>query len=336
MRYTIAILLSWLTINTFGQKREKTMPTELTYEQMVAHDPVMAYEDSVYYLYTTGYGVSCYSSKDLKQWHVEKPCMTALPQWLQETQPFAKMHLWAPDVIYYGGEWHIFYSSSAFGKNTSLIGHLTTKTLDPRKAEFGWQDKGKIIQSIPNRDNWNAIDPNIYLDENGKPWMVFGSFWGGIKTVKLSDDLSAIAQPEEWHTLSSRPRSFEIPSEEAGDGAVEAPFVTKYGEYYYLFVSIDYCCRGSESTYKVVVGRSKNAVGPYVDQEGKEMQYDGGTLVIEGDKKRYSAVGHCSVYNDMPCGPIFVTHAYEMESGTPKLLIKKIDWSAGWPKLMDM
>lgn len=334
---TLMIAGASLVMNAQAQENRarKERPTELTYEQMVVHDPVMAYEDSVYYLYTTGYGVGCYSSRDLKNWHVEKPCMEALPGWLTQVQPFAGMHLWAPDVIYYGGEWHLFYSSSAFAKNTSLIGHLTTPTLNPKDKEFGWKDRGMIIQSVPNRDNWNAIDPNIFLDEEGEPWMVFGSFWGGLKMVKMSKDLSAISQPEEWKTASARPRSFSYPSEDPGDGAVEAPFVTKYGGYYYLFVSIDYCCRGAESTYKVVVGRSETATGPYIDKDGKQMQFDGGTLVIEGDKKRYSAVGHCSVYNDMPVGPIFVSHAYDMENGTPKLLIKKITWADGWP-ILDM
>lgn len=317
------------------ERKHRERPTDLKVEDMVVHDPVMAYEDGVYYIYTTGYGVGCFSSKDLKNWHVEKPCMEKLPDWLTELQPFASMHVWAPDVIYYGGEWHLFYSSSAFAKNTSVIGHLTSPTLNPNNPEYGWKDKGLIVQSVPNRDNWNAIDPNIFLDEEGTPWMVFGSFWGGLKMVKLNADLSGIAKPEVWKTACSRPRSFELASEDPGDGAVEAPFVTKYGDYYYLFVSIDYCCRGAESTYKVVVGRSDKACGPYVDKDGKEMQFDGGTLVIEGDKKKYSAVGHCSVYNDMPCGSVYVSHAYEMEGGAPKLYIKKIDWSTGWPVLLE-
>lgn len=333
MRYITLFFLGLLTIGVCGQRIHRERPTDLTFEQMVVHDPVMAYEDSVYYLYTTGYGVGCFSSKDLKNWHVENPCMESLPDWLSEIQPFAKMHLWAPDIIYYGNQWHLFYSSSAFGKNTSIIGHLVNKTLNPNSPEYSWQDRGLILQSIPNRDNWNAIDPNIFLDENGTPWMVFGSFWGGIKMVKMSSDLSSIAQPEEWFSASARPRSFDISSEDAGDGAVEAPFVTKYGDFYYLFVSIDYCCRGAESTYKVIVGRSNKASGPYIDKDGRQMEFDGGSLVIEGDKSLYSAVGHCSVYNDMPCGPIFVSHAYDMNSGTPKLMIKHIDWTSGWPEL---
>lgn len=333
--FMLATFLVGMDMQAQDHKRFRERPTDLTTEQMVVHDPVMAYEDGVYYLYTTGYGVGCFSSKDLKNWHVEKPCMGALPDWLKEIQPFASMHVWAPDVIYYGGEWHLFYSSSAFAKNTSVIAHLTSPTLNPNSPDFGWKDKGLIVQSVPNRDNWNAIDPNIFLDEDGTPWMVFGSFWGGLKMVKMASDLSGIAKPEEWKTASARPRSYDLPSEDPGDGAVEAPFVTKYGNYYYLFVSIDYCCRGAESTYKVVVGRSEKATGPYVDQNGREMQFDGGTLVIEGDKKKYSAVGHCSVYNDMPCGPIYVSHAYEMDGGAPKLYIKKIDWTSGWPVLSE-
>ena len=96
---------------------------------------------------------------------------------------------------------------------------------------------------------WNAIDPNIIVDENGTPWMSFGSFWDGIKMVKLTDDMMQVAQPEEWHSLCRRERSFELDDKDPGDGAVEAPFIMKHGDYYYLFVSFDYCCRGKDSTW---------------------------------------------------------------------------------------
>ena len=58
--------------------------------------------------------------------------------------------------------------------------------------QFKWIDHGKVIQSVPNRDFWNAIDPNLIVDENQTGWLNFGSFWGGIKMVKLNADYTAV------------------------------------------------------------------------------------------------------------------------------------------------
>ena len=94
-------------------------------------------------------------------------------------------HTWAPDIIYYKGNYHLFYSCSAFGKNTSAIGHAYRRTLNPDSDE-PWTDTGAVIVSHA-RDNFNAIDPNIVIDEEGNPWMTFGSFWGDIQLVRLTE-----------------------------------------------------------------------------------------------------------------------------------------------------
>lgn len=108
--------------------------------------------------------------------------------------------------------------------------------------------------------------------------------------------MNAVAQPEEWYSLSRRKRTFELDDKNPGDGAVEAPFIMKHGDYYYLFVSFDYCCRGEKSDYKVVVGRSKTVTGPYLDKEGMPMDKGGGSLVIEGNKD-FAGIGHNSAYH---------------------------------------
>ncbi len=295
------------------------------------HDPVMAKQGDTFYLFATGEGVSVMSSKDLKTWKFEKPVFAEAPQWAVEAVKGYKGHTWAPDIIYHNGQYHLFYSCSAFGKNTSAIGHATNPTLDPADPNFKWTDHGKIIQSVPYRDMWNAIDPNIIIDENGTPWMSFGSFWDGIKMVKLTDDMMQVAQPEEWHSLCRRERSFELDDDDPGDGAVEAPFIMKHGDYYYLFVSFDYCCRGKDSTYKVVVGRSKSAIGPYVDKEGRPMAKGGGSLVIEGNAD-YAGIGHNSAYH-FDGKDYFLCHAYSVaEDGAPKLFIREMTWTPdGWP-----
>src|SRR5699024_1201891 len=153
-------------------------------------------------------------------------------------------------------------------------------------------------RSIPGRDMWNAIDPQLIIDEEGDPWLDFGSFWEGIKLVKLKSDLTGIAQPESWFTIASRKRTFGISDTLPGDAAIEAPYIFYYKGYYYLFVSYDYCCRGSNSNYKIMVGRSKKVTGAYRDKNGKLMTKGGATLVLKGNK-HYPVLGHNAVLSDM-------------------------------------
>ena len=297
----------------------------------IVHDPVMAKQGDTYYLFATGERVSVMSSKDLKTWKFEKPVFTEAPQWAVETIKGYKGHTWAPDIIYHNGVYHLFYSCSSFAKNTSAIGHATNPTLAPTDPHFKWSDHGMIIQSVPNRDMWNAIDPHIIIDENDTPWMSFGSFWDGIKLVRLTNDLTQVAQPEEWYSLCRRERTFELDDKDPGDGAVEAPFIMKHGKYYYLFVSFDYCCRGKKSNYKVMVGRSQSVTGPYLDKEGKPMNQGGGSLVIQGNAD-YAGVGHNSAYH-IDGKDYFLCHAYSnAENGTPKLIVREMTWTPdGWP-----
>lgn len=295
------------------------------------HDPVMIRHNDTYYLFCTGMGVSVFSSPDMKTWKKENPVFAEAPKWAVETIPGYKGHTWAPDISFHDGLYYLYYSVSAFGKNTSCIGVATNKTLDPSDKDFKWTDHGKVIQSVPGRDLWNAIDPNLAFDENRQPWLVFGSFWAGMKLVKLNLNLKEVAQPEEWFTVSKRPRDFKVKDEDPGPGAVEAPFIFKKNDYYYLFVSFDFCCRGKESTYKIVVGRSKDIKGPYLDKEGVAMDEGGGTLVLQGNEK-WAGLGHNSAYT-FDGKDYLIFHAYDAaDQGRPKLQITTLQWdNNGWP-----
>ncbi|MCM4157299.1 arabinan endo-1,5-alpha-L-arabinosidase [Gramella sp. AN32] len=299
------------------------------------HDPVVAKEGDTYYLFNTGKGIGVYSSKDLKDWKPEPSVFTEKPAWTDSVVPNFKNHIWAPDIIKKDSTWYLYYSVSAFAKNTSAIGVATNKTLNPKDPDYKWTDQGIVIRSIPNRDMWNAIDPNVIYDKEGTPWMAFGSFWNGLKMVKLSEELTQIAEPQEWYTIASRKRSFGIPSEDPGDAALEAPFIFKKGNWYYQFLSWDLCCRAEKSTYKVVVGRSKQVTGPYVDKDGKSLNEGGGTLLLQGNKNWYGA-GHNSVYNFDGKDYMFF-HAYDAnDKGAPKLGIKEVKWKNGWPSVEPM
>ena len=115
---------------------------------------------------------------------------------------------------------------------------------------------------------------------------------------------------------------------------VEAPFILRHGDYYYLFVSWDYCCRGTKSNYRVAVGRSKTVDGPYLGPDGTDMRDGGGKLFLEGDKKNFEAAGHCAAYH-MDGEDIFICHGYSIAHNGASILIQRpITWTAdGWPKL---
>ena len=334
MKFSIQLLTAFIVGSSFAilpVSARAAADDIITVDKVMTHDPVMIKEKDTYYLFATGQGISVMSSRDMKNWKFEPSVFSEAPQWAVELIDGYNGHTWAPDVIYHGGLYHLFYSCSAFGKNTSAIGHATTPTLDRKDPRFKWTDHGMVIQSVPNRDSWNAIDPNIIIDEKGTPWMTFGSFWDGIKLVRLTDDLNAVAEPQEWYSISHRQRSVSVKSEDAGDGAVEAPFIMKHGEYYYLFVSFDYCCRGLKSDYKVAVGRSKDVRGPYLDRDGKSMEYGGGTIIVKGDKN-WAGIGHCAAYK-FEGKYYFIAHAYSVKNdGTPMLYVRTIKWTEdGWP-----
>lgn len=320
------ILFLWwmLPLQLIAQSYQTNVPV---------HDPVMIKQDSVYYIFCTGRGISVWSSPDMKQWKKENPVFDKAPEWAVKAVPGYTGHTWAPDISFHNGQYYLYYSASAFGKNTSCIGVATNKTLNPASKDFKWIDHGKVIQSVPGRDMWNAIDPNLVMDKNNTPWLVFGSFWDGIKITRLNNELTGVSQPELWHTIASRSRNFILPDSVAGDAAIEAPFVFQKDNYYYLFVSYDYCCRGEKSTYKIMVGRSEKIEGPYVDRDGVPMNIGGGSLVLEGDKN-WNGVGHNAVVSFDGIDYI-VFHGYDAtDKGISKLRIEKLNWMRGWPVIM--
>lgn len=332
----ICILLTMLpciTLMVQGQHHfDKTFTTTTPW----THDPVMAYEDSVYHLYSTGMGIMHLTSNDRKTWTVHPtPVMSVIPQWTRDSVPGFTHHVWAPDVIRWRNRWWMAYSCSTFGKNTSAIGLISTDKL----SHAIWNDEGCIVASQGKRDNWNAIDPCFVIDDQDCPWMVWGSFWDGIQLVRL-DTTMHMAAGEKPRTIARRyaPGCKQVTpnptSKYAGVNAIEAPFIMKHDGYYYLFVSWDYCCMGPKSTYRVAVGRSKSVDGPYVDRQGTDMLLGGGTLILEGDKRQFEAAGHCAAYH-MNGEDIFICHGYQAGGKGEAVLIQRaIQWTAdGWPEL---
>jgi arabinan endo-1,5-alpha-L-arabinosidase len=297
------------------------------------HDPVMIREHGVYYLFGTGPGIATYRSKDLHTWKKEPPVFAAPPSWTTSVVAHFNGDFWAPDISLHAGTYYLFYAVSAGGKITSAIGVATNQTLDRSTRNFAWVDHGIVVQSIPYRDLWNAIDPQLVVADDGTPWLAFGSFWAGLRLVKLAPDCLRVAEPQEWRSLAKRERSVLIDDAEPEPASIEAPFIFHKNGYYYLFASWDHCCRGVDSDYKVVVGRARDLTGPYLDRNDVRMDKGGGSAVIVGNA-RWPGVGHNSVYT-FDERDYFVAHAYDAQDrGRSKLKILELKWDAdGWPAL---
>jgi len=301
--------------------------------QVDIHDPCMAREGDTYYLYSSGPGITFYSSKDMKVWKLQGRVFPGDPAWAKGVNGAFNGHIWAPDIIRHEGKYYLYYAVSAPGSISSAIGLTINKTLDPKSQDYEWKDQGIVLKSVPHRDLWNAIDPSIIVDEKGTPWMSFGSFWSGIKLVKLDPSWKAPAEPQEWYSIAKRERSVLVNDLVSGPAEIEGPFIFKKGDYYYLFVSWGLCCRGNDSTYKMIIGRSKLLTGPYLDKAGKGMAQGGGTLLLGGNKA-WPGLGHNSTYT-IDGKDYVVFHAYEAaDKGLQKLKILEIKWDeALWPVL---
>ena len=344
--FYITWVMLMIATNVFAQGHNTKDYEGKTFQKPFVHDPVMAVENGVTYIYATGMGIDELASTDGINYKAEGSVLKKIPTWTHDSVPEFKYHVWAPDIIKYHGKWYMAYSCSSFGKNTSAIGLLSNKRLADKDS---WKDEGCIIASRGARDNWNAIDPNFVIDKKDTPWLVFGSFWDGIQLVKLNNTMH-VAKGEKPRTIARRFafNTREVPESEggpkkllpgnyslnAGQNAIEAPFIFKHNGYYYLFVSWDYCCMGAKSSYRVVVGRSRNIEGPYLDNRGIDMLNGGGLPVIEGDKKTFEAAGHCAAYT-IANKDFFICHGYDIAlDGAATLIKKEIKWDNNdWPIL---
>lgn len=278
------------------------------------HDPSIIKEGNTWYGFGTGLvdenGIRVLRSDNGSNWYTAPTIFPSAPSWWGNYVPNYGKNQWAPDISYYNGRYWLYYSVSSFGSNTSLIGLLST----PSISSGQWRDDGLVIRSTSSND-YNAIDGDLVIDEEGNPWLSFGSFWSGIKLTRL--DKNTMKPTGTIYSIASRPNK-----------AVEAPHITYRNGYYYLFVSFDSCCQGVNSTYKMVVGRSTNIKGPYLDKNGISMMNGGGTIFDAGNNQ-WKGPGHSDIYNNN----IIVRHAYDaLNNGIPTLLINDLYWdSQGWP-----
>ena len=321
------LLLALLLLLTLSPAR--AMETDMS-----ARDPsTVVKSGGTYWVYGTGRGIPQFSSTDRLHWTFQGPVFSNAPAWVADAVP-ANMHnnAWAPDIHFFQGRWHLYYAYSSFGSKVSGIGVATNDSLDPKS----WTDQGLVVRTGKDT-NYNAIDPCIFLDGTGKPWLSFGSYFSGIKLIAIdpATGKSAVGDATVYN-IATRPHT--------PPNAIEASCIFYHAGYYTLFVAWDGCCAGPKSTYNIRMGRSRSVTGPYLDKAGKDMREGGGTLFLGSVDDNGSGrpiddevgPGHVGILEDTN-GP-YVSYHEEWardRGGKTTLNLSKLAWDTdGWPRLV--
>ena len=191
----------------------------------------------------------------------------------------------------------------------------------PERPSYRWTDAGFVVRSGTN-DAFNTIDPAVSQDAAGGLWLAFGSYWSGIKLLQLDSATGLRLAPDSplyslaWHS------------------SIEAAFIFYHEPYYYLFVNWGLCCRGTNSTYEIRVGRSTTITGPYLARDGKDLLTGSGTILLQTDGT-FIGPGHAGIIADG--GRFwFSCHFYDgTRRGLSTLAIRPLHWDAdGWPQVL--
>jgi len=331
------------TSSASTRAQETDWLTRLGSRHIRVHDPSTIVKcGDEYWLFYTGAGVASFHSKDLVKWERGPSVFTNAPAWTAQAVPANRwMYYWAPDVIHLGNRYLLYYAVSSFGKNRSAIGLATNPTLDPADPAFRWTDQGIVVQST-NTDNFNTIDPAVSQDAEGNLWLAFGSYWGGIKLIQLDPDTGL-----RWEASAFAKATVDKTARHAGkriatsspmyslafNDSIEASYIYRHDNFYYLFVNWGRCCRGTNSTYEIRMGRSQKITGPYLDRQGVDLMTGGGTPFLSTTGP-FIGPGHAGIVSKdgrdwLSC------HFYDgTQAGRPALAILPLDWGAdGWPKV---
>jgi arabinan endo-1,5-alpha-L-arabinosidase len=289
-------------------------------------------QGSTYYLFSTDAGgaisghlpIRC--SADKLNWQLCGAVFNQIPAWVQAAVPGIS-GLWAPDISFFDGLYHLYYAGSLFATNTSVIGLATNSTLDPSDPAYQWVDQGEVLSSS-SADDFNSIDPTILIDSDGSIWLTYGSYWTGIKQRQIDPTTGKlVAANSTIYSLATRPGVQFNP--------IEGSSLVHKENYYYLFVSFDDCCNPDpfKDTYRIMVGRGASPHGPFSDMNGTDMMQGGGTQLLAGNGATWNAPGGETVYLDPQNGDLITFHALHLPDGAAYVFVNSLTWTNGWPQI---
>ena len=297
---------------------EKQIPSLLPLSGGIAHSstPEVIRDGDTYYMYVMTGGVSIKKSLDLRNWEyigdafskTDKPFPFS---WMSQEVP--GYGLWCPGIYEMNGKYYLYYALSTGGSQYSAICLAVNETLDYTSKKYRWVDKGVVLHSHYG-DDFNAIDPQLFIDQDGISWLVYGSYWSGIQMRRID--------PETGHLDENHPEVHYLASIEG----IEAPYIVYREGYYYLF------CATNIGEYDNRVGRSENVTGPYVDKKGRPM-LDGYSELVTANTETIKTCAHNSFFKDYDGQWYMIGEYTPPEVGSPfTAIISTVVWTEdGWP-----
>lgn len=302
MKVLLFCLFTFLPLTAFGYDLKRVS----------VHDPSVVWDPSSQTYYIFGSHVAAAKTTDLMSWTAFTPVYDYSAYnpsaWSGAYGNYSiDGNQWAPDVIWNKSmkKWCMYLSINGPTWNSSIVlltadniegpylcqgpvvfsGFNVTSTAG---VSYKHTDLEKVIgtqASLPERYNvgnkwgerWpHCIDPCVFYDEEGKLWMSYGSWSGGIWMLALDENTGL------------RDYQVSYPEQGSGNGVTSDPYFGKkiaggyyvsgeasYIEYingwYFLFVTYGGLAAGGDKNdynnggYQMRVFRSKKPDGPYVD-----------------------------------------------------------------------
>ncbi|WP_064198228.1 MULTISPECIES: family 43 glycosylhydrolase [Emticicia] len=224
----------------------------------------------------------------------------------------------APDVIKIGDRYLVIYGATGGSPNhKGIIYTMWNKTLDPKSPDFKYSEP-VIVATSDGYEECDAIDPGVLLDPStGRLWLSYGTYFGYTRIVELDPKTGGLKK-------GSKPVNVAI--------VCEASVPVYRDGWYYLLATHGSCCDGANSTYNVVVGRSKVITGPYIDNVGRSMLEGGGKMVVatRGDLIGPGHFGHIILEKGVE--KMSIHYEADLEQGGRSVLgILPVVWKDGWP-----
>lgn len=268
-------------------------------------------------------------SRDLVNWEYRGWAFDSIPpdarEWVRShNNGRGAGNIWAPYITRRGDTYRLYYCVSAFGKNTSYIGLAESSSPDGPWTQRGWVVRTDTSSAM------NAIDPSVVADADGREWMHYGSYFGGLYCVELDPATGLAKTPGDQGHLVARRANWRVDN-------LEAPEIYRHGSsgLYYLFGSYEPLM----TTYNVRVCRSESAAGPFVDFHGLEMRDTTNNYPILTAPYRFdrhpgwAGTGHCGVF-DAGDGRVYMVHQGRLSPGNEMMVMhlrRMFFTPTGWP-----
>ncbi|MEV4347988.1 family 43 glycosylhydrolase [Actinoplanes sp. NPDC049596] len=309
-------------------------PISASFADTFADPVIVRGDDGLYYAYGTTdplregehtpHRIPMARSADLKRWTYVGDAFGA-----DARPPYAASNaaFWAPDVRKIGNRWvmYVTVTETTVAEGASAIGVATAP-----KPTGPWTfapEPAVPPRAAPGGGWWWTFDPAQLTTPDGRKYLYYGSYFGGIWVSELTADGLRITG---------------TPTQVAIDNKFEGAYVVRRDGWYYLFASSANCCAGPTTGYSVSVGRSRSPLGPFTDRDGLRLDVSraGGTPVIAPNGNRWVGTGHNGLVTDRRGQDWFVYHAIDRADpyldepfgiNERPMLLDRLDWIGGWP-----